>query len=87
MIAEPKINIDLSLQVLFEKQQQNAQNIANTTAKERIAKIKKVMNWMLENESQIADALYADHKKHPAEVKISEIMPVVGEAKFIIKHF
>lgn len=86
MIAEPKINIDLSLQVLFEKQQQNAQNIANTTAKERIAKIKKVMNWMLENESQIADALYADHKKHPAEVKISEIMPVVGEAKFIIKH-
>ena len=86
MITELNIDIDSQVKMLFDKQKKNVQNIANKTAKERIVKIKKVMNWVLDNESRIAEALYADHKKHPAEVKISEIMPVVGEAKYIIKH-
>ncbi len=86
MTTELSIDIESQVKMLFDKQKKNVQNIANTTAKERIAKIKKIMNWMIVNESRIAEALYADHKKHPAEVKISEIMPVVGEAKYIIKH-
>ncbi len=80
------IDIESQVGLLFEKQKANTQNIANTTSKERIVKIKKVMQWVQENESRIATALFADHKKHPAEVKISEIMPIVGEAKYIIKH-
>lgn len=86
MTSHQSIDIESQVKVLFDKQKANAQNVSNTTAKERIVKIKQVMNWILDNESRIATALFADHKKHPAEVKISEIMPVVGEAKYIIKH-
>lgn len=86
MTSELTIDIESQVKLLFEKQKKNVRAIAKTTAKERIFKIKKVMNWILENEDSIAKALYADHKKHPAEVKISEIMPIVGEAKYIIKH-
>ncbi|WP_238805435.1 aldehyde dehydrogenase family protein [Emticicia aquatica] len=86
MTSEITNDVELQVKKLFDLQKQNAFNIAKTNAKERITKIKKVMNWVLENEKRIADALFADHKKHPAEVKISEIMPIVGEAKYIIKH-
>ncbi len=79
-------DIEMEVQALFNFQKAHARAISQTSVKERIAKIKRVMDWVLANENRIAAALYADHKKHPAEVKISEIMPIVGEAKYIIKH-
>ena len=79
-------NINKDIESLFLLQKNNLLNIAQSSAKERIAKIKKVMNWVLTNENRIAESLYADYKKHPAEIKISEIMPVIGEAKYIIKN-
>ncbi len=79
-------DIESQIKAVFAKQKQNAPNIALTTVKERIAKIKSILNWVLQNESRIADALYKDYKRHPAEVKIAEIMPTVSEAKYVIKH-
>lgn len=85
-MVQTSIDIETKIKEIFAKQQQNAPKIALTTAKERIAKIKSIMDWMIQNESKIADALYKDYKKHPAEVKISEMMPVIGEGKYVIKH-
>jgi aldehyde dehydrogenase (NAD+) len=85
-MTQTDIDIESQIKAVFAKQKQNAPNIALTTAKERIAKIKSIKDWVINNESRIANALYKDYKKHPAEVKISEIMPVVGEAKYVMKH-
>ena len=78
--------IETEIMALFQSQKKNLSKIAATTAKERIVKVRKVMDWMLANPERIAKALYADYGKHIVEVKISEIMPVVSEAKHIIKH-
>lgn len=85
-MVQTSIDIEIKIKEIFAKQKQNAPKIALTTAKERILKIKSIMDWMIQNESKIADALYKDYKKHPAEVKISEMMPVIGEGKYVIKH-
>jgi aldehyde dehydrogenase (NAD+) len=78
--------IETDIDALFQSQKKNLLNLAATTAKERIAKIKKVMNWVLDNQERMAEALSADYQKSLFEVKVSEVMPVVSEAKYIIKH-
>lgn len=78
--------VETDIDALFQLQKKNLLNLAATTSKERIVKIKKVMNWVLENQEQMAEALHADYQKSLFEVKVSEVMPVVSEAKYIIKH-
>jgi aldehyde dehydrogenase (NAD+) len=78
--------IETDLDALFQLQKKNLANIAATSAQERIAKIRKVMNWVLENQERMADALKADYQKNLFEVKVSEVMPVISEAKYIIRH-
>lgn len=78
--------IETDIEALFQLQKKNLSTIAATSSKERIAKIKKVMNWVLENQDKMTEALKADYRKDLFEVKVSEVMPVVSEAKYIIKH-
>ncbi|MBA4853525.1 aldehyde dehydrogenase family protein [Emticicia sp. BO119] len=78
--------VETDIEALFRLQKKNLSNIAATSSKERIVKIKKVMQWVLDNQERIAEALGADYQKNLFEVKVSEVMPVVSEAKFIIKH-
>jgi aldehyde dehydrogenase (NAD+) len=68
---------------IFEKQQQNRQQLKNSTAKQRIGKLESIKNWILNHEAQITAALQADFAKHPTETLISEILVVIGE----INHF
>lgn len=77
---------ETDIEALFRLQKKNLSNLAATTSKERIVKIKAIMNWVLDNQERIAEALKADYRKGFYEVKLSEIMPVVSEAKYIIKH-
>lgn len=78
--------IETDLDALFQMQKKNLANIAATSAKQRIVKIRKIMNWVLENQERMGDALKADYQKSLFEVKVSEVMPVVSEAKYIIRH-
>ncbi len=78
--------IETDIDALFQLQKKNLLNLAATTSKERIVKIKKVMNWVLDNQERMAEALGADYQKSLFEVKVSEVMPVVSEAKYIIRH-
>jgi aldehyde dehydrogenase (NAD+) len=51
--------------------------VAQTTARERIAKIRRLHDAVLQHRDDIRAALWADYRKPPAEVDLSEILPVV----------
>lgn len=74
------------LQEIFRSQQENTLTIRNTTVSQRITKLKAVLNYIENNIEKIQKAIFADFKKHPTEVLISEIMIVKGEINHLIKH-
>ena len=66
---------------IFELQQKNQFLIANSTAKQRIAKLDKFHKAILKYRPQIKEALFKDFHKHPSEVDLTEIYPVTSELK------
>ena len=77
-------NADIS--ATFQRQQERALELRSSTADERIAKIKKLLAAIASHESEIYSALHADFRKHEAEVDLTELMPVISEAKHTIAH-
>ena len=75
-----------NLQLLFETQKKNLQNVASTTVRQRKQKLKKLLKAMFTYQEDIRAALYKDYKKHPSEVDLTEIYPVTNEIKHAIKH-
>ncbi|WP_304234171.1 aldehyde dehydrogenase family protein [Jiulongibacter sediminis] len=71
---------------VFEKQKAKSLELRSSKASERISKIKALKSWIENNQTVIAEALYRDFRKSETEVKISEIMPVISEARFIVKN-
>ena len=80
--VKPTINTQESeIKKIFEIQKQNQFNIGNTTASQRIAKLKKLHKLVMEYRPQIKEALYNDYRKHPSEVDLTEIYPITTEIK------
>jgi aldehyde dehydrogenase (NAD+) len=77
---------EMAISTIFKAQKANAQNIANSNAKERKIKLRKILDWTLAHETEIGDALFADFKKNPAETNLGEVLGVVGETKHLMKH-
>lgn len=77
---------EMLISSIFKAQKANAQNIANGNAKERKAKLRKILDWTLAHEVEIGDALFEDFKKNPAETNLGEVLGVVGETKHLMKH-
>ena len=77
---------EVDLQQLFLSQKKNANSVAQSTAKERIAKLKTIQKWCNINEQLIKDAMFADFKKPGDEVMIGEVMGVLGEIKHLISN-
>ncbi len=71
---------------LFEKQTQNRWVISKTTAAERIAKLQKIRDVVLNCREEIHQAIYDDFKKNPAESDLTEIFPIIAEVNHTIKH-
>lgn len=71
---------------VFAAQQANKMAVANTTAKQRIAKLKRLMNTTLKYKQEVRDALYKDFRKPPAEVDLTEIYVVTSEVKHAVRH-
>lgn len=71
---------------IYEAQQANRAAVARTTAAQRIAKIRRLGEAMLARRDEIRAAMWEDYKKPPAEVDLSEIYPVVGEARHAARH-
>lgn len=80
---------DASLKSRVEKilktQKQHALHLRTSTAIERIGWIKKLHDWVLSHREVIREAMHADYRKPFTETDISEIYPVVSEARHTIK--
>lgn len=63
---------------LFAQQQAKAPQVANTTAKERIAKLNRLLAAVLANRKQMREAMFADYRKPPFEVDAVEVLPVTS---------
>lgn len=71
---------------LFHVQSQNRWAIRETTAKERIVKLKRLKSQVKKRREDIKLALYNDFKKPFAESELLEIHPVLAEINFVIKN-
>ena len=74
------------IQALFKNQVSFQQEVANSTASQRIKKLKRLKKAILTSKQEIRDALFKDFRKHPSEVDLTEIYPVTGEIKHTIAH-
>lgn len=73
-------NQDAEIRRVFERQREAALRLRASTAEERKAKIRRLKDAVLAHAEDIRRAGEADFKKPPAEVELTEILPVVAEA-------
>lgn len=66
---------------IFEAQRAHQYAVANTTARERSQKLKRLHDAVQKYREEIRQALYQDMRKPPAEVDMVEIYPIVSEIK------
>jgi aldehyde dehydrogenase (NAD+) len=72
---------------LFEQQKQYQYTLANTSAKERKAKLRALLKAVANTHRQaIRDALMADFRKPQADVDLSEVFPITTEIKYALSH-
>lgn len=71
---------------LFEAQQAHQYEVARSTARERIAKLKRLKKALLARRQAIRDAVYADFKKPAAEADLTEIYAITTEIKHTARH-
>ncbi len=74
------------IQTLFNNQVAYQQQVANSTASQRIKKLKELKKAVFNSKQELRDALYKDFRKHPSEVDLTEIYPITGEIKHTIAH-
>lgn len=63
-----------------------AQIFRSESAPDRIKKINKLQNWIKKNEIQIYQALKKDFNKPEYETQLTEIFPVLNEAKYFCSN-
>ena len=85
--ARPRPTDELSeMRGIFERLQAQRWRMAQTSAQERIERICRLRNAVLARRKELCRALWDDYRKNPAEVELTEILPVVGEANHAIRH-
>jgi aldehyde dehydrogenase (NAD+) len=71
---------------LYSLQQNHRAAVGATTAAQRIAKIRRLHDAVLARREEICAAMAEDFRKPAAEVDLSEIYPVVSEARYAMRH-
>ena len=71
---------------VFTAQKKQSVIMRQSTAVQRIALLKKMMDWIKTNMEDINRAIHADFKKPYPEIGISEIYPVTSAIKHAIQH-
>lgn len=71
---------------LYELQQENRAAVGATTAAQRVEKLRRLHDVMLARRGEIRAAMWEDYRKPAAEVDLSEIYPVVSEARHASRH-
>lgn len=71
---------------IYDLQQRRRAEIAATTAAQRIEKLRRLEKAILDRKDEIRAAMWSDYRKPAAEVDLSEIYPVVSEARHAARH-
>ena len=71
---------------IFRAQQANQYNVAASTAKQRSEKLRRLHDAIMKHRTAIQEALHADFRKHPSEVDLTEVYPIVSEIKHARRH-
>jgi aldehyde dehydrogenase (NAD+) len=79
LIADDEVLLRTHFAKLLDNQRQTALAWRSSTAKDRLAHLKKLSDWILKNQDAIRKALWADFKKPAIETDLSEIFPVTSE--------
>jgi aldehyde dehydrogenase (NAD+) len=74
------------LQESFERLRAHRWTLAQTTARERIARLERLKANLLSRREALAEALYADFRKPRAEAESTEVLPVLMELTHAAKH-
>jgi aldehyde dehydrogenase (NAD+) len=75
-----------AIESIFHRQQAHQYAVAQSTARERIAKLRRLHQAMLTYRVAIQEAMWADFRKGPAEVDISETVCVNSEIRHAIRN-
>ena len=75
-----------AIQAVYDKQRANRWKVAQTTADERVAKLKKLYDAIWARREDIQKAIQADYGKSPAETDLTEIYPCLAELKHTMNH-
>jgi aldehyde dehydrogenase (NAD+) len=70
---------------IFQKQQTNKPSIIQSTAAERISRLKRMETWIINNRQPIQEAVYTDFRKPKLEVESQEIFVTLTEIRFAIR--
>ncbi len=73
-------------QRLFDLQLRNAPVVAKATARQRIAKLDRLLDAVLRNRQAMRDAMFADYRKPPFEVDAVEVLPITGAIRHTRSH-
>lgn len=71
---------------LFEAQGKKRWQVAKTTAKERIAKLKALRKAIIARQQEFYDAVWEDFHKPKTEAWMTEVYPAISEIDYAIKH-
>ncbi|MBI4412409.1 MAG: aldehyde dehydrogenase family protein [Deltaproteobacteria bacterium] len=71
---------------IFEKQKANRWHVSQTSASERIAKLKKLGEAIWAKRGEIHKAIHDDFRKNPGETDLTEIYPTLSEINHTVKH-
>ncbi|MDP9360525.1 MAG: aldehyde dehydrogenase family protein [Acidobacteriota bacterium] len=82
----PRASAFDDIERVYAKQRQHRDAVAATAAPERIEKLRRLREAMFTHRAKIYAALWADYEKPPSEVDLSEIYPVVSEARHAMRH-
>ena len=77
---------EADIESIFNAQVNNRWNVSQTSATERITKLKKLENWIVNNKQVIRDAIYKDFRKPAVDVDLTEIFTALSELRHAIKH-
>jgi aldehyde dehydrogenase (NAD+) len=78
-------NVD-EVERVYRTQRANCADVGLTSARQRIERLRRLRDALLARRDEARAALWADYEKPAAEVDLSEIYPVVAEAKHAIRH-
>ncbi len=71
---------------IFELQRAHRWNMAKTTPAERIARLERLRNAVLQFRGELARAAHDDFRKHESEFDLTEIQPVLLELRHTMTH-